>query len=229
MRARDPRLIYLANGVIFVAMMRAYWTALAIRVAIDLALPPLQLVLLGTAMELTILVSEVPTGVVADVVSRKLSVVLSFLLIGGAEIVAGSVSGFPALLATQMLFGFGYTFQSGAETAWITDEIGSAAEAEPLVLQRGRWQMLAAVVGIGGGAALSLLTSLTTTIVIAGAVTLIWGVGLAVVMPEHGFSVARAPVDLGAASRRGWQTCATHSDWERWRRGGCRPCASCSS
>ncbi len=93
-----------------------------------------------------------------------------------------------------MLFGFGYTFQSGAETAWFTDEIGSAVEAEPVILQRGRWQMAAAVAGIGGGA----LLSLATTAVVAGVVTLLWGVVLGFVMPETGFT--RRPAD-GAARR----------------------------
>lgn len=199
MRRHDPARIYRANGVVFVAMMRAYWTALAIRVAVDLELPPLQLVLLGTAMELTILVSEVPTGVVADVVSRKLSVIGSFVLIGVAEIIAGTVTAFPALVASQVLFGFGYTFQSGAETAWFTDEVGSVEAAEPVILQRGRWQMAAAVGGIGGGAMLSLLTSLSVTIVVAGLVTLAWGCVLTLVMPEEGFERRR---ERGASRRR---------------------------
>ncbi len=192
MKTSDPTAIFLGTGLVFRALMRAYWTAFAIRLAVDLALPPLQLVLIGTAMELTILVSEIPTGVVADVVSRKLSVVISFILIGAATITAGVVSAFPALIASQVVFGFGYTFQSGAETAWFTDEIGSAAKAESVILRRGRLQMVASVVGIGGGALLSTLTSLEATIIVSGALMLAWGVWLAVVMPERGFTRRRA-------------------------------------
>ena len=44
-------------------------------------LSALQLVLVGTMLELTVFVFEVPTGVVADVYSRRLSVIIGFLLI----------------------------------------------------------------------------------------------------------------------------------------------------
>ena len=39
-------------------------------------LSALQLVLVGTMLELTVFVFEVPTGVVADVYSRRLSVII---------------------------------------------------------------------------------------------------------------------------------------------------------
>ncbi|MSP21748.1 MAG: hypothetical protein EXR66_01790 [Dehalococcoidia bacterium] len=41
----------------------------------EAALSPFQLVLVGTAVELTTLLAEVPTGVIADVVSWRLSLV----------------------------------------------------------------------------------------------------------------------------------------------------------
>ena len=40
------------------------------------ALDPLQLVLVGTVLEITALLGEVPTGVVADLYSRRLSIVI---------------------------------------------------------------------------------------------------------------------------------------------------------
>ncbi len=187
MRAADPTTVFLSTGLVFRSAMRAYWIAFAIRVAVELGLPPIQLVLLGTAMELTILVSEIPTGVVADVVSRRLSVIISFGLMGLAVLVAGTADRFGILVAGQVLAGFGYTFQSGAETAWYTDEIGSASRAEPVILRRGRLQLVASVAGIGAGAVLALLTTLSTTIVVSGVVLLAWGVLLALVMPENGF------------------------------------------
>ena len=39
----------------------------------EVGMSPLELVLCGTAMELAIFLFEVPTGVVADIVSRRLS------------------------------------------------------------------------------------------------------------------------------------------------------------
>ena len=44
-------------------------------------LNPLQLVLVGTALEVTIFVFEIPTGVLADTKSRRLSIILGLSLI----------------------------------------------------------------------------------------------------------------------------------------------------
>ena len=45
-------------------------------------LDPLQLVLVGTTLEATAFLFEVPTGVVADVYSRRAAVVIGYVLIG---------------------------------------------------------------------------------------------------------------------------------------------------
>jgi uncharacterized membrane protein YczE len=45
-------------------------------------LDPLQMVLVGTALELSAFLFEIPTGVVADAVSRKVSVIIGHALIG---------------------------------------------------------------------------------------------------------------------------------------------------
>ena len=45
-------------------------------------LDPLQMVLVGTVLELSVFLFEIPTGVVADVVSRKLSVVIGHAMMG---------------------------------------------------------------------------------------------------------------------------------------------------
>ena len=45
-------------------------------------LDPLQLVLVGTTLELSAFLGEVPTGVVADAYSRRLSIIIGYVLIG---------------------------------------------------------------------------------------------------------------------------------------------------
>src|SRR3954452_14088742 len=52
---------------------------------------PLQLVLVGTAFECAILLCEVPTGVLADMYSRRLSVVAGVLIIGAALLLEGAL------------------------------------------------------------------------------------------------------------------------------------------
>ena len=52
-------------------------------------LNPLQLVLVGTTLEATAFLFEIPTGVVADVYSRRLSVIIGYVLIGIGFLVEG--------------------------------------------------------------------------------------------------------------------------------------------
>ena len=49
---------------------------------------------------------------------------LGFFLLGCGFIVEGSLPLFEALLVAQVIMGLGYTFLSGATSAWIVDEIG---------------------------------------------------------------------------------------------------------
>jgi MFS transporter, DHA3 family, tetracycline resistance protein len=87
-------------------------------------LDPLQLVLVGTVLELTVFLFEIPTGMVADLKSRKLSIVMGYFLIGVGFLIEGSFPLFVAVILSQILWGIGYTFISGAGQAWIADEIG---------------------------------------------------------------------------------------------------------
>lgn len=87
-------------------------------------LNPLQLILLGTALEITTFIFEIPTGIVADLVSRRLSVIIGYTLIGAGFILEASVPIFLPVLLAQVVWGFGYTFISGALDAWLADERG---------------------------------------------------------------------------------------------------------
>jgi MFS transporter, DHA3 family, tetracycline resistance protein len=87
-------------------------------------LDPLQLVLVGTVLEATVFLFEIPTGIVSDMKSRKLSVIIGFFLIGIGFLVEGLFPVFAAVILSQILWGIGYTFTSGAHQAWIADEIG---------------------------------------------------------------------------------------------------------
>lgn len=190
MRA-EPAKLFIASGLLQRACLRGYWVAFATWVTIDLGLSPVQLVVLGTAMELTILVSEIPTGVVADVVSRRLSVIIAFAVMGGGMILAGSTETFWLLVASQMIWGLGWTFLSGAETAWVTDELGGAANVERLILRRARLQFAFSIVGMVGGVVLGAVTSLPVTVVTAGCLMAAWAIVLSLTMTEHAFERRR--------------------------------------
>src|SRR5690348_8419155 len=77
-------------------------------------LNPFQLVLVGTVLEVTAFLAEVPTGILADVYSRRLSIIAGFVLVGAGFMVQGAIPQFWALLLAQVIWGIGATCQSGA-------------------------------------------------------------------------------------------------------------------
>lgn len=87
-------------------------------------LDPLQLVLVGTVLEVSVFLFEIPTGLLSDLKSRRLSVIIGFLLVGFGFLVEGLFPYFITVVISQILWGIGYTFTSGAHQAWIADEIG---------------------------------------------------------------------------------------------------------
>jgi len=181
------RWIFLWSGFVWQFCWSSYWTLFFIRVVIDVGLDPLQLVLLGTAKEITILLVEIPTGVVADLRSRRLSVIIGFLICGTAIIGAGVAQTFAVLIVTQVLWAFGTTFRSGAETAWFTDELGSVQRTDLVLPLRGRVEALGSIIGLLIAAVIASLVGLSIALATVGALLVSWGLVLIVRMPETDF------------------------------------------
>lgn len=112
-----------------------------------LQLNPFQLVLVGTVLEASCFIFEVPTGIVADIKSRKLSVIIGLILIGLAFVLEGSMPLFVTVIFSQFLWGLGYTFTSGADEAWIADEMGGE-NLESIFLRGAQVSQIASFVGI---------------------------------------------------------------------------------
>lgn len=179
--------IFMQSGFVWQFCWSSFWTLFFLRVVVDVGLNPLQLLMLGTAKEVTILSVEIPTGVVADIRSRRLSVILAFLICGIAIAGAGLAHGFALLIVSQALWAFGSTFRSGAETAWFTDELGSVELVDEVLPSRGRIEATGAIVGLIVMASLGWLAGLTVALVITGGLLVVWGLVLVIRMPETGF------------------------------------------
>ncbi|HVN54061.1 MAG TPA: MFS transporter [Anaerolineaceae bacterium] len=117
-------------------------------------LDPLQLVLVGTTLEATALVFEVPTGLVADLYGRRLSVILGMLLVGAAFAWIGLAPSFAVVLIGQVISGIGYTFLSGATDAWLADEAGEDQIAR-IYLRSGQINRAMGLLGTGLSVALA--------------------------------------------------------------------------
>ena len=148
-------------------------------------LTPLQLVLVGTTLEIAAFVFEVPTGVVADVYSRRLSVIIGYVLMGVGFLVEGFFPFFLPILLAQVLWGLGYTFTSGATQAWISDEIGEEA-ANMLFLRAARFGLWASLIGISLAAFIGRANA-ALPIRTGGVGIVLIGIILALTMPETGF------------------------------------------
>ena len=164
------------------------WTLAPVYFVQEVGMDPLQLVLTGTFMELAYFLFEVPTGVVADSYSRRVSIIVAQAIMGISFVVTGLVTSVPLILAAAALMGFGWTFKSGAIDAWLADEVGH--ERLGREYQRGaQVARIFTLVGIGAAVALALV-DLRLPIIAGGLVLLALGAFLVFAMPESEFEPA---------------------------------------
>jgi DHA3 family tetracycline resistance protein-like MFS transporter len=164
------------------------WVLAPVYFVQTVGMSPLQLVLVGTFMELTVFLFEVPTGIVADVYSRRLSIVIGLFVMGAAIVFVGSVPEAWAVILGWSVWGFGYTFTSGAADAWLADEIG-VDKVRPVYLRSAQLSRVVSLVGIAISVALGLV-AIWLPIVVGGCVIAATGVAVVLLMPETGFAPA---------------------------------------
>lgn len=153
--------------------------------ATTVGLDAFQLVLVGTVLELTCVLLEIPTGVVADAYSRRLSILIGLVLIGLGLFLQGAVPLFWAILLAQVLWGAGATFTSGATEAWISDEVGDE-QMTAIFTRNKQVELTATIVGILGAGGLALI-DIRLPLVCSGAGFLVLAVVMFLVMPERNF------------------------------------------
>lgn len=181
----NARFVYLFinfSAAMFFSMMFVVTSLYEATVA---GLTPVQLILVGTALEISAFVFEVPTGIVADVYSRRLSIIIGYVLMGVGFFIEGFFPAFIPILLAQVVWGLGYTFTSGATQAWITDEVGED-EANKLFMRATQVGLFASLIGMG----LAMLVganNVALPIQVGAFGVMLIGIVLAVIMPETGF------------------------------------------
>jgi MFS family permease len=158
---------------------------MAVYLVQELNLSPLELVLMGTAMEAAVFLFEVPTGVVADTYSRRTSLIIGYLGMGLAWMAVALVSSPAAIIALWALWGLAYTFTSGAEDAWISDEVG-LEKVGGVFLRASRIRYIGSVGGLLLQVAIGIY-SLRAGVIVGGAVVVLAGLLSILFMPETGF------------------------------------------
>lgn len=160
-------------------------------------LNPLELILLGTMLEGAAFLFEIPTGIVADLYSRRASVIIGYLVIGAGFVLEGALAWFPTVLLAQAVWGIGYTFISGAQDAWLADEIGEAQLGQTY-LRGAQMARVAGLVGLAASVGLGRV-ALHLPILIGGLLIMGLGIFLWLFMPETGFNPTPQP------ERNTWQ------------------------
>jgi DHA3 family tetracycline resistance protein-like MFS transporter len=168
----------------------AFTTAIVYRVRSG-HLNPLDLILLGTVLEVSYFVVQLPAGVLADAVSRRLCVIAGVFLTAAGFIMQGLSARFAVQLAGQIPVGVGAALGFGAQQAWLADEAGNS-ELTSVFLR-------ATQLGLAGGLIGSVLAGvlplggLDSAFLIAGGLMGCLGVVLVFVMPETRFRPSRPP------------------------------------
>jgi DHA3 family tetracycline resistance protein-like MFS transporter len=203
-RSKDPTFVYLVlstAGPLFFNMLAVTNLVYQVEVA---HLDPLRLLLIGSVLELTCLVFQVPTGLFADAFSRRWAVATGCGLIGAGFILEGSVPQFTAIAIAQVIWGIGATLSDGAEDAWITDEVGEKP-AGRLFLRASQFGQVAGLVGIFVGVGLASIR-LNFPILVGGGLFVLLGVYLFFAMTEARYQAipreARGSLEGMAAGAR---------------------------
>lgn len=171
------------------------FTTYAVFYIAALGLSPLELLVVGTVLELTVVLFEGITGVVADTYSRRLSIIVGMFVLGFGFALQGVLGAlqvavpllpmFGWVLLAQVFFGLGHTFVSGADTAWIADEAGEESLGS-LFMQAKRVSLVATLTGIVLSVGLSTLGP-QLPYLIGGLIYLGLGAFLTVFMKETRF------------------------------------------
>ncbi len=128
-----------ARGLLFAALV-SYWVVQA-------RLNPLQLVLLGTALEGTLFLLQVPTGAFADAVGRRPATVIGYAILGAGLGLQGLTRDFGSLLVLQAISGAAWAFLIGSIEAWIAQQAGTDG-LERVFMRGGQTGMAGLMVGL---------------------------------------------------------------------------------
>ena len=180
-------------------------------------LNPLQLLLLGTSLELSYFLFQLPTGALADLVSRRLCVLTGLFIVGAAQVMASLSASFGNLIVSWAVLGLGAALNNGAQDAWIADELSAETGDDRMTGIYLRATQLGLIATVAGSllSGVIALAGLDMPLRVGGALICLLAVAAAFVMPERHFQPAARAAGVGsivrqAASALAEQTRSTH-------------------
>ncbi len=162
---------------------------------------------------------EVPTGIVADTVGRRMSYLLGTVTLSATTLLyvgLWKIEGpFWAWAVVSMLLGLGFTFFSGAVEAWLVDALTATGFTGTVESVFARGQVVSGIAMLGGSVAggfVAAQTSLAVPFVLRGAILVVMFVLAYLLMhdlgftPEKGGSVPQEVRNVASASiDYGWR------------------------
>jgi MFS family permease len=138
---------------------------------------------------------EVPTGIVADTIGRRMSYLLGTLTLSGASLLYVLLwqieAPFWEWAVVSLLLGLGFTFFSGAVEAWLVDALTATGYQGRLETVFGRGQIVTGVGMLGGsvaGGVIAQEVSLGTPFVLRGVILIVMFVVAFRLMHDVGFT-----------------------------------------
>lgn len=146
---------------------------------------PFQLVLIGTILEASCFLFEIPTGIVADNYSRKLSLLIGLAVMGIGIFIEGFFPVFVIVAIAQVVWGIGATFLSGADIAWLNDEL-EGKNVDKIILKGLQVRQIASFIAI----CISVFIAsyqVNYSIILSGLSFLFFALMILIYMPEKNF------------------------------------------
>lgn len=181
--------VYIVLTVIASLGTGVVWTVSMVYQIETVKMTPFELVLVGTMMEVVAFFCQVPTGALADLYSRKLAVVIGYLLMGLSYLLQALLPFFATILLSQIPLSMGMVFISGAEEAWVSSELGEERVGQ-VFLRAMQWGQVGSLAAVPLSLFLANRFQLSTAILVGASILLALGVGLAFWMPENHFRPA---------------------------------------
>jgi MFS transporter, DHA3 family, tetracycline resistance protein len=169
------------------------------------------MILVGVAHQGSILIFEIPTGLIADAFGRKASFSLGFIITGAAFLMVGLIPAMGALIAGSFLWGLGQTLVSGAREAWVIDEapyhpsstsprLASDQETtQDLLLRGAQWSLVGGILGISLAGIGTSSLGLGEIVNFGGVIFILLGFCCFFLLPEKGFRRPKSALE-------GWKT-----------------------
>ena len=186
-RKPDAFLVYMTLTIVASLGTGIIWTVSMVYQIETVKMTPFELILVGTMMEVVAFFGQVPTGVLADLYSRRLAVIIGYLLMGVSYLLQALFPSFATMLLSQIPLSLGMVFVSGAEEAWISSEIGEK-RAGQVFLRATQWGGAGSLLAVPLSLFLANRFQLSTAIFGGALILLALGLGLAFWMPETHFT-----------------------------------------